>query len=275
MATQDKLGNWKGKLGPYTFRVLGDLNVIQRRPGKGNVKVSAVTKTYNREFCLASNRARMIRQLLRPLFAGFNDGGMANRLNRQLLKVMKSNQTLPMGERDVYDGDLSLLDQFDFNSRAPFASAFQPQLEILGGAGDLSLEIPAFQPALELAFPPGAVACRLKLLLSALDLEQCRYQQLDTREVVFERGDSPTTPMRWLWTPALPPNTLVLLTASLKFLTPGLGELMEMNAPELNPVALLRVCRATEPLLSLPEENNGYWGTWFPLTGLNGNTLKS
>ena len=274
MATQDKLGNWKGKLGAYTFRVVGDLNIIQQRPGKGNVNVSAVTKTFNREFCLASNRGRMIRQLLQPLFVGFNDGGMVNRLNRQLLKVMKSNHDLPMGERDVYDGDLSLLDQFDFNSRAPFAMAFQPRLNILGGAADLSLEIPSFQPALELAFPQGAVACRLKLLVSVLDLEQCRYQQLDTREVVFERNDSPTLPLRWLWTPAVPQNTLVLLTASLKFLTPGLNELLEMNSPELNPVSLLRVCRANEDLPPLPEESNGYWGTWFPLVGLNGNTLK-
>jgi hypothetical protein len=120
-------------------------------------------------------------KLIRTAFGGLlkdtTDARMTGRLNGALVKVIRADAVNNRGERNVIDGDLSLLQGFDFNKNAKLATRFFAPFTaaIDRASGTFTINIPAFVPAHMIQAPEAATHFRLKAGGAAMDFEAKEY----------------------------------------------------------------------------------------------------
>lgn len=121
MARINAKGLLSGIVGPVAFRVVNGKPIVSSKPGKGRVKQTAATKKSASEFGVALAAARKIRLGLSDVFGQYADPGMHRRFGTKVYEVLRSCHDKPSGTRTITDGDISLLERFDFNAESPFA----------------------------------------------------------------------------------------------------------------------------------------------------------
>ena len=267
MARLDKNGGIKGSVGNLTYRQVGGQTILQSKPGKGNTNVHKNSLKSSDEFSLASNRARIMRSILSPVIRGYYDGKMINRFNNAVAKVIRSNEVLPVGHRDVSDGKLSLLNGFEFNQASLFSDYLKVEIEHEVTAAGLKLIIPAFIPLASMAFPFDASNGVMKVLVSALDLNNERFSYCCFRELMIPASNMLVPAVEWLLNENFPVEGLILVSVSLNYSESCLGEMVSLNRPQMNPCQLLCVFNATEVERSIAGNGNEMFGTWFPVAG--------
>ncbi len=269
MARLDKNGGIKGSMGNTTYRVVDGQNIAQLKPGKGNTKVHKNSLESNREFSLASNRARIMRRMLSPVIREYSDGKMVNRFTNAVAEVIRSNGGLPIGHRDFSDGKLSLINGFEFNKHSLFIDYFKVEILHEVTAAGLKLTIPAFIPMASIVFPFEASHCVMKVLVSALELDHERFSYCCTRELMIPASNAFVPAVEWLLNENFPVEGLILVLVSLNYSESCLGEMVSLNRPQLNPCQLLCVFKAREIDERVVVDNgNELFGTWFPVPGL-------
>jgi hypothetical protein len=115
MAIIDKKGVIHGSVSNIVYRSWRDLNVVQMKPSK--VKQTLSSKEASFEFGLCSSTARIIRKAFKWTYKGY-DGGMINRCTSAVRKAVSASAK-ERGDRDIHDGDISVLKGFQFNSNSP------------------------------------------------------------------------------------------------------------------------------------------------------------
>jgi len=88
---------------------------------------------------------------------------MVSRLTRQMMQVVQSDPINARGMRNVTNGDITLLQDFDFNLNSKLGTTLYAPFtaEINRVTGSLIAEIPAFVPASMVAAPGGATHFKL------------------------------------------------------------------------------------------------------------------
>lgn len=276
MASKDNQGNFRGRIGNLTYRVINGVNVIQSRPGPNLMKQTSATQSSSTDFSVASNRAKIIRTILYPMIKDHFDRQMVNRFNALMGDVIRSNEDLAPGQRDLGDGQLSLLNGFDFNVRSPFANYFKLDFVQQFSPWGLRLTLPAFNPNAMVNFPQGATGCNLRVLVSALDLDQNKYCYCDSRELEILTAERMVAATDWFFNAHLPDHALVMATVSLEFYTEGLMEDISLNGPALHPCMILCLHKTAEMEDQHHEMDPiDVWGKWHSIAGIDGNKLKA
>ena len=269
MARIDKNGKMRGAVGNVSYRISNGQNILQSRPGKGNTKVNEKSLKTNNEFSLASNRARIIREILTPVIRGYYDGAMINRFNNAIVGTIRSNDALPIGFRDLADGKLSLLQGFEFNQHSLFSDYCKVEIATEVTPAGLKLTIPAFVPLDKLAFPFDASHCTMKVLVSALDLNVQRFSYCCMKELMIPASNKLIPAVEWELNENFPAQGLMLVTVSLNYSERYLAEMVSLNRPKMNPCQLLTVFNAVGNGESTPVDNlNELFGEWFKVGGM-------
>ena len=269
MARIDKNGGLRGPVGKVSYRISNGQNILQTRAGKGNTKVHEKSLKCNDEFSLASNRARMIRDVLNPVIRGYYDGPMINRFTCAVAEVIRSNDALPVGYRDIQDGRLSLLKGFEFNQHSLFSDSFKVEIQTEVTPEGVKLMMPAFVPLEKMAFPFDASHCTMKVLVSALDLSAQRFIYCCAKEILIPASRKPIPAVEWDLNENFPAQGLMLVAVSLNYSERYLGEMVSLNRPKLNPCQLLTVFNAVGDGEIVGGENgNEFFGEWFKVVGL-------
>ena len=277
MATSDNSGKFKGNIGGLTYRIINGIAVIQTRPGPGTVKQTKATKASSVDFALGSNRAKILREILFPMIRGMQDNQMVNRLNKAVGDVIRSNSNLAPGYRDLEDGDLKLLDGFEFNRHSPFAKMFKAKLHLdQNYVEGIKVSMDAFNVQETITFPEMASGCVLRILISAVSLTHNEYQHCGTAELDIPAKTDRVPPILWSFINNLPENCLFIASCSLDFYENGLFDSLSLNNKLLHPVALIGLMqgRDFEEQDPLPEDGTSNWNTWLPISGINGNKLR-
>lgn len=277
MATSDDSGKFKGNIGNVTYRIINGIAIIQSRPGPGTVKQTAPTKASSTDFSLGSNRAKILREILFPMIRGLQDNKMVNRLTAAVGGVIRSNTSLAAGCRDLEDGDLQLLDGFEFNRHSPFSKMFKAKLHLdQNYVEGIKISMDAFNVKESMIFPEMASGCILRVLLSAVSLAHNEYQYCGTAELDIPVNSEEVPAIEWSFVNGLPENCLFIASCSLEYYENGLFDSASLNHKLLHPVALigLMLGRDFEEQVPLPEEISSNWNTWLPISGINGNKLR-
>lgn len=131
----------------------------------------ARTRENMAEFSRAGKGAKLLRTALRSELQKVSDGRANSRLLREMMRVVKSDAVSARGERNLVEGEKTLLEGFDFNGTAPLGSTFfapySLALDRTTGAGTLS--IPPFVPANAVEAPEGATHLRINTAAVAVD----------------------------------------------------------------------------------------------------------
>ncbi|MFN3754539.1 hypothetical protein [Flavobacterium sp.] len=188
---------------------LGDINFYKSQDGylireKGGVSGKRIKKdpVFQRsrenamEFGRAARAGKLLRMAVRPLLLN-SDNRVVSRLHGQMMKVLHADMSSARGQRNVVDGDLGLLTDFEFNSRSPLGSTFYAPYSgtIDRMSGTLTLEIPAYVPTEMIMAPDGAT--HYKIISGGAELD------FVNRTFVVDTNESAVLPWNGLPTVAL------------------------------------------------------------------------
>src|SRR5690606_25342072 len=144
---------------------------------------------------------------------------------RAMMRVIKADLVSNRGLRNVLDGELILLQGFDFNGNAPLsATVYAPYTATINRAtGLLDVEVPSFTPDSQIVAPGGTTHLRLVSAGAEVDFENETF--------VLAQSVSEETPFKNTATSANSVSNDIGVTDSTKplFLVLGIGFLQEVN----------------------------------------------
>ena len=176
MARQTGIIKLKGTIGGITFYKTSDGDLARE---KGGVDASRIandpafqrTRENGSEFGRAGKGGKVIRNAIRILLQNAKDKRVVSRLTTEVLKVVKTDAVNERGLRTVQDGNIVDLKGFEFNLSgklnntlfAAYTNAFDR------AAGDASVNIGAFSPAIRIAAPAGTT--HFKVVMGAAEID--------------------------------------------------------------------------------------------------------
>ena len=210
---------------PFTGRV-DTLTFFQTKDGKHMVKkkkraggaVFATDEGYqivkrNRdEFARATKAGRLIREALRKPLSGFRDKTGTGRMSKTTLAVVKSDSINPRGERNMMDGDFSILEGYEFNPRSQLKQIIVPNIQtnIDRVTGKLTATIPSLTAKQgDLRWPKGSSHFKILAVGLELDFEFDKVVYDQQYSGLLPIDENPTNPL--VLECSITPNSLSVL----------------------------------------------------------------
>ncbi|MCD9013982.1 hypothetical protein [Parachryseolinea silvisoli] len=183
MARQDGVILLKGQLGGLSFYKTAKDGHLARQKGGVDAKrirteaAFARTRENGSEFGRAGQAGRLLRTAFRALLLNSSDSRTVSRLTQKFTEVIHADTTSARGARNVVDGDMSLLQGFEFNIDGKLRQTLLAQysVDVNRATGLVTINVPQFVPAELIAAPIGATNFRLVASVSELDFAADRY----------------------------------------------------------------------------------------------------
>jgi len=127
----------------------------------------------NAEFTRASIASQLLRKSFNTIMGTIKDGSMVNRLNRLMQKVIQQDAVSNLGLRNVLDGELELLNGFEFSDKGSLFNIFTAahSIAIDRATGIVSVSIPPFSIAEEVKKSPVSTHFRITIGAAAINFE--------------------------------------------------------------------------------------------------------
>jgi hypothetical protein len=195
MAKQSGIIKLEGTIGDIAFYKSQDGHLAR---AKGGVSADRIkndasfqrTRENGEEFGRAGTAGKLLRIAFRQ-FLQNADNRMVSRLTKELVAVVKADVTSTRGQRNVLDGELEMLEGFEFNIDGKLTTTiFFPFTATIDRAtGALQVAVPAFSPLNNVAAPEGATHMKLISGGASIDFENGVFEV-----VTSESADIPIAP---------------------------------------------------------------------------------
>lgn len=208
MARQTGIIKLKGTIGDISFYKTSDGHLARTKGGVDANRIAndpafVRTRENGSEFGRAGKGGKLLRNAIRILLQNAKDRRVVSRLTKDLVAIVKTDTTNERGLRTLQDGDLNLLEGFEFNLNgklgatlyAPFTKTFDRV------SGDATLNLDPFSPTLRIAAPNGTTHFKVVMGASELDFEN--------ETSTFENDETAILPY------SAPDTAAIALTASL------------------------------------------------------------
>ena len=177
MARQTGIIGIQGTVGGLVFSKNG--NISQKPQGDkaafANAPSRARTRENASEFGLAAKYSKLLRDSLRVAIASASDSLLAARLTKVMREVIGLDDTNDRGQR-VFDASNSApLLGFNFNAGAGIGQTMYFPYEVTGAGADVTMSIPALNPASDIAAPQGTTHFEVIFAASSLDMEAMAF----------------------------------------------------------------------------------------------------
>lgn len=216
MARQDTITPLTGSVGNLIFYKTQDGYLARKKGGisKERIRTEAAfarTRENNAEFRRCGSAIKLLRSAFSLLLQGTADNRVASRLTKALMQVIVSDAINPKGERNVTDGNIKLLEGFDFNVHGKLAQIFHAPYTatIDPGTGTMTIDIPAFLTQKMIVAPQGATHFRFKSAGASIDFKGNTFETKTAETGLFPLEDEVREPIRM--TLAVAPSGVPLL----------------------------------------------------------------
>jgi hypothetical protein len=204
------------------------------------------TRENAQEFGRSVRAAQLLKNSFKEVVLKARDRFMHSRTVSLMSKILHLDNTNVRGERRVTDGDLMLLDQFQFNNRAPLSSVmnnpFTATIERLTGV--LEVVIPSFSPESKINVPPGTTHFRIANGGAEIDFEAGTYETDVSYSSFLPWVNTATSPIT-LTTNVTPNSTKFLaLMVGIEFYQEVSGTKYPLSSGQYNGFALVKVDQA-------------------------------
>src|SRR5699024_10615046 len=183
------------------------------------------TRENAEEFGRAGKSSKALCTAIRPVLNKTQDSRMISRLVRSMMRVIKSDTSSDRGKRNVSDGDLKLLEGFDFNGNARLsATVYAPfSTSIDRDSGVMEISIPEFNPDSQIVIPGGTTHFRFISAGVEVNFENGNFvlTQSSSSEIAYDNSE--TSPIE------LSNNIGVVESEKPLFLVFGIEFLQEVN----------------------------------------------
>ncbi|HMK27193.1 MAG TPA: hypothetical protein VK483_14270 [Chitinophagaceae bacterium] len=131
------------------------------------------TRENNSEFGRAGKASKVLRNAIRSLLLNAKDAKVTGRLTAEMMKVIKADATSTRGMRNVIDGEVELLEGFDFNINAKLGTTlYAPYTSTIDRVtGALTVAIPSFIPGESITTPAGTTHFKIVSMGAEVDFE--------------------------------------------------------------------------------------------------------
>lgn len=178
MARQVGIIKLKGGIGDISFYKTKDGHLARTKGGVDAKRIAndpafQRTRENGSEFGKGAKGSKLLRTALRLLLQNASDNRVSNRLTKEMISVVKTDTTNDRGLRVVSQGDITLLDKFEFNIAGKLASLlftpYTPSIDRV--TGDVSVAIPDFVPVNNIVAPSGTTHFKITIGGTEVDFD--------------------------------------------------------------------------------------------------------
>ncbi len=202
MARQSSVLKFEGQL--------DDMSFVKTKTGyrvrkKGGISASrfatdpayARLREHNQEFGRAGKAGKIIRDALRAQTRQASDDKLVPRLTSLMLEVIKADAVSVRGQRNILDGELEMLEGFEFNSAAGLSRILPVQFSTTldRATGQAGVSLPAYVPASLIASAQDATHYRILMAAAEIDFENGKYVVETQESAVIPLNNLPTAPL--------------------------------------------------------------------------------
>lgn len=214
MAKQESVLKLRGTIDNMTFMQTRDGYIVQKKKRRVTRATLMTDSRYKRlresmsEFGLCNKVAKQLRQAVTDLAQDYADKQMNRRLTSAMMKVVTSDPVNRRGERNVMNGDMSLMKDFSFNSNARLQDVFKKTLDhhIDRLSGRFVVEVPEFKPEEVISFPPSTTHVKFFFMALEINFDSGERIRKNHESLPIECGDLSVIPTETV-TMELPPNS--------------------------------------------------------------------
>jgi hypothetical protein len=178
MAKQASIIKLNGTIGGITFYKTQDGYLAKEKSGVDASRIAndpnfQRTRENGTEFGSAGKAGKTLRVALRTLLQDVSDNRLVSRLTAAMVTVLQADTTSLRGQRNIIDGETTLLEGFDFNIKSQLNSTlFAPYTTTIDRvAGSLTVNIPAFNPLNMITTPSGTTHFKIVSAGTEVDFE--------------------------------------------------------------------------------------------------------
>lgn len=202
MARQSSIIKLKGTIGDITFYKSKDGYLARQKGGVDRERIMndpkfQRTRENAQEFGRAGKASKTLCTAIRPVLNKTQDSRMISRLVKKMMAVIKADAVSDRGQRNVLDGELILLQGFDFNGNASLsATVYAPftfEVDRLGGVMDVNVS--SFNPSSQIVAPGGTTHFRFISAGAEVDFENETFvlAQSSTAELPYDNVNTALT----------------------------------------------------------------------------------
>lgn len=183
MAKQAGILTMEGSIGNISFFKTKDGFLARQKGGVSGQRIAtdpafARTRENMAEFAKAGKASKLLRNALRGIVVKASDSRMNSRLTSKMMEVIQLDAVNTRGQRNVIDGEVMLLESFEFNRQGKLSGSFYAPFTaaINRAGGKATVDIPSFVPANMISFPQGCTDWRLTVMSTAVNFETEVYE---------------------------------------------------------------------------------------------------
>ncbi len=248
MAKQKGIIKLEGTIGDITFSRTAAGYIAKGKPGVSAGRIAtdqafARARENMAEFGRAGKAAKLLRSAFRTVLQGNHDGYMHSRLVKQLVAVVKSDMTNDRGLRNVPDGNVRLLEGFDFNAAAQLGTSLAAPyvVNVNRAAGTLATSIASLVPKTEVTIPAGATHFRIISAGAAVDFAGETYVADQSYSAFLPWNDVPTGPVDLTVEVAQNSEHPIFLLLGIAFFQQVGGKYYVLNTRALSALSIVKV----------------------------------
>ena len=177
MASQTGILGLQGTVGGLVFAKDGS---VRQKPASNkaafNTSASlARTRENAAEFGLSAKYSKLLRDSLRVAIASASDSRVTSRLTQKMREIVGLDDTNDRGQRVFDSSNSAPLLGFNFNAGAGIGQTMYFPYEVTGAGADVTMSIPALNPASDIAAPQGTTHFEVIFAASSLDMEALTF----------------------------------------------------------------------------------------------------
>lgn len=190
----------KGKIGDLSFYKSQDGYLLREKGGVSKHRIMndpnfQRTRENGAEFGRAGMSGKLFRRTFAPAVGKSKDRLMASRLHRLMVRIERTDVINKRGHRSVANGDLRLLEDFEFNAKSGFGKQLYENTVVTVDrvTGACSVEIPEFAPATQLMAPESATHFQFTIAAAVIDFENgsSTVEELDSAMLPYGVATNP------------------------------------------------------------------------------------
>ncbi len=248
MAKQAGIIKLKGTIDDVSFYKTADGHLARAKGGIDRNKILhspafARTRENNSEFGRAGRGGKLLRNSIRSLMQNAKDRRVVSRLTSQLLAIIKTDPVNARGQRTLDDGNLKLLEHFDFNLNGKLDTTFFG-LYTCGFdrvAGEASISFNEFSATAQITAPTGTTHYKIALGSAELDFENKEfvYDEMDMGVLPYDNTTVAATNLTASLTPNSPNPVVIVL--GIEFQQEVNGEYYSLKNGAFNALNVVKV----------------------------------
>jgi hypothetical protein len=199
MAKQTGIIKLKGTIGGISFYKTSDGHLAREKGGVDKSRIQndpafQRTRENGSEFGRAGKGGKVLRNAIRVLLQNAKDRRVVSRLTKTLVAVTKTDIVNERGSRTLQDGDLSLLESFEFNLNGKLgATLFAAYTKAFDRVtGEATVDLGAFAPTIRIAAPSGTTHFKVVMGATELDFENetSAFENDETAILPYDGADT-------------------------------------------------------------------------------------